>query len=61
MTEKTTTPDELGASSCSEITSIEKLIAAIHATEGNGDMVSGTFGPTCFHGKIVSPNDKIQP
>ena len=41
------------AKSSSEISSLDELIVAIHATEGNGNMVSGAFGPAGFKGKIV--------
>ena len=35
------------------INTVDDLIAAIYATEGNSDMVSGSFGPQGFEGKIV--------
>ena len=37
----------------SKVSSVDGLIAAIHATEGNSDYVAGVFGIDGFYGKIV--------
>ena len=51
----TTIPESYWKSS-PEVSSVDVLIAAIHATEGNGDYVAGAFGVDGFKGKIIRHN-----
>lgn len=51
------TPRDSGGCDRSDvgIRSLDELIAGIHATEGDGSMVLGTFGPAGFEGNSVHP------